>query len=200
MRRRAADIALKHRHLRGCYLLDLFLRWKHTKEWSNKKAEYNKKKKKGSSLLGFDFRGDGGGCVCVCVWGAPEWLFDSCLFLRKRGALIYLFLWQIVDMQSAFALFALRTENSLSPLCYSLFERRRDVARKVNKHFPSLMHRLPLQVMSNADAFPPSRTIPWMKDNKWVNATKCAPHPPSWGCLRINCLSWLSGFKANLPW
>lgn len=147
MRRRAADIALKHRHLRGCYLLDLFLRWKHTKEWSNKKAEYNKKKKKRILFAGIWFPGGWRG-VCVCVWGAPEWLFDSCLFLRKRGALIYLFLWQIVDMQSAFALFALRTENSLSPLCYSLFERRRDVARKVNKHFPSLMHGLPLQVMS----------------------------------------------------
>lgn len=44
VRYRIADTTLNHRHLQGCYLLDLFLRWKHTKEQSNKKKlEYNKR-------------------------------------------------------------------------------------------------------------------------------------------------------------
>lgn len=79
MRRRAADIALKHRHLRGCYLLDLFLRWKHTKEWSNKKAEYNKKKKKDPLCWDLISGGmEGGVCVCVCEVPLSDFLTAVC--------------------------------------------------------------------------------------------------------------------------
>lgn len=50
MRLGTADTTLNHR-------LDLLLRWKHTKEQSNKKTGYNKKQ---SSLRRFDFWGGKG--------------------------------------------------------------------------------------------------------------------------------------------
>lgn len=85
---------MQHIHLLGGYLLDLFLRWKQAKERSN----FSRKKKEEKKTMKRIFFAriwfpEGTVCVCVCdcvclclsvavrVWGAPEWLFDSCFFL-----------------------------------------------------------------------------------------------------------------------
>lgn len=141
---------MQHIHLLGGYLLDLFLRWKQAKERSN----FSRKKKRGKknnekNLLCQDLISRGNG-VCVCLWLCVFVSVCSCESVRCPWVtvwqlfffifyfeVIYLFPWQIVDMQKHLCSLCSGTQwNSSSPLCNSLFEQ----CRNTNKKFPSYAH------------------------------------------------------------